>query len=175
MEGKLDQVTRRGLVTALAAAGAAGAAGIASAMPKQMKMADLKKEGDIACLYHCDFADKARQMQMFNNISNHYSVYGGDPFALQLVTVAHSGGIRFFLQDWEGTPWAKQKFDPAVFERAVSLAKNGLKIHLCEITFQRLKIDKAKTRNADFLSFVPSGVATVAALQAKGFSYIKVQ
>jgi len=171
----MEQVTRRGLVAGLAAAGAAGAAGIASAMPKAISVQDIKKEGDAACLYHCDFAGKPRQMQMFNNISNHYSVFGANPFDCQLAVVAHSGGIRYFLQDWEGTPWAKDKFDMDVWERASSLSKNGLKIYLCEITYSRLKIDKAKTRNAEFLSFVPSGVATVAALQSKGFAYIKVQ
>jgi uncharacterized protein len=30
------------------------------------------------------------------------------------------------------------------------------------------------TRRDDFVSFVPSGVATVAAMQAKGFAYIKI-
>jgi uncharacterized protein len=37
-----------------------------------------------------------------------------------------------------------------------------------------LKIDPAKTRKDTFLKFVPSGVATVAELQAKGFAYLKV-
>ncbi len=63
---------------------------------------------------------------------------------------------------------------PALFERVTALAKNGLKVHLCEITFQRLKLDKAKVKDAPFISFVPSGVATVAALQSKGFAYLKV-
>jgi uncharacterized protein len=45
---------------------------------------------------------------------------------------------------------------------------------LCQITYSRLKIDPAKTRKDTFLKFVPSGVATVAELQAKGFGYLKV-
>jgi len=32
----------------------------------------------------------------------------------------------------------------------------------------------SKTRKDKFLKFVPSGVATVAELQAKGFAYLKV-
>ena len=48
-------------------------------------------------------------------------------------------------------------------------------MHLCEITFKRLNIDPAKARNVSFIDFVPSGVATIAALQSKGFGYIKVQ
>lgn len=62
---------------------------------------------------------------------------------------------------------------PGIFER-FEVAKNGLRVNLCEITFSRLKIDKAKARNADFISFVPLGVAAFAALQAKGFGYMKI-
>ena len=32
----------------------------------------------------------------------------------------------------------------------------------------------AKVKDMPFISFVPSGVATVAALQSKGFAYLKV-
>ena len=45
---------------------------------------------------------------------------------------------------------------------------------MCEITYKRHKIDLAKTSKDAFLKFVPSGVATVAELQAKGFGYLKV-
>ena len=50
----------------------------------------------------------------------------------------------------------------------------GVEAFLCQITYKRLKIDPAKTRTDAFLKFVPSGVATVAELQGKGFAYLKV-
>ena len=171
----MDKVTRRGLIGGLAAAGAGALASAAAAAPAMLQMRDLKKEGDVACVYHCDCGDKERMLQLLNTVSNPYSVYGANPFEVQLVIVAHSAGVKFFLDNHENTPWAKQEYDNTPFERASSLAKNGLKVHLCEITFKRLKIDMAKIRNADFISIVPSGVATVAALQSKGFGYIKVQ
>jgi intracellular sulfur oxidation DsrE/DsrF family protein len=163
--------TRRGLI-----AGAAGTlvAASAHAAPAQLAMTDLKKEADVACLYHCDYGDHARFDQTLNNISNHYSVYGADPFALQLVMVAHGPGVKFFLSSLDGSPWKAETIDPKVFDRVKDLAKNGLKVHLCEITFQRNNLDKAKVRDAPFISFVPSGVATVAVLQSKGFAYLKV-
>lgn len=159
---------------AAAAAGIVGAASPAMAAPRDLKLADLKKEADVACVYHCDFGDPQRFVQMLTNISNHYSAYGADPFALQVVVVAHGPGVKFFLSDLEGTSWREEAMVPKMFERVEDVAKNGLKIHLCEITFSRLKIDKAKARDADFVSFVPSGVATVAALQSKGFAYLKI-
>jgi hypothetical protein len=171
MTGRTLSTTRRSLLV-----GAAGGlvAASANAAPQAVSMADLKKEGDVACLYHCDYGDDARFAQTLNNISNHYSAYGADPFGLQLVIIAHSVAVKYFLSTLEGTPWKAEIIDPALYERVVALAKNGLKVYLCEITFQRLKVDKSKVKDASFISFVPSGVATVAALQSKGFAYLKV-
>lgn len=171
MTDRTLSTTRRGIIV-----GAAGGlvAASAHAAPQALSMTDLKKEADVACLYHCDYGEPARFAQTLNNISNHYSAYGADPFGLQLVIVAHSVAVKFFFSTLEGTPWKDETLDPALFERANALAKNGLKVYLCEITFQRLKLDKAKVKDAPFISFVPSGVATVAALQSKGFAYLKV-
>lgn len=173
MSHSLADTTRRSMLLA-AASGLAAAATPARAAPRDLKLADLQKEADVACVYHCDFGDPPRFVQMLTNISNHYSAYGADPFALQLVVVAHGPGVKFFLNDLTDTSWRDEVMVPKIFERIEDVAKNGLKIHLCEITFNRLKIDKAKARDAEFVSFVPSGVAAVAALQAKGFGYIKV-
>lgn len=171
MTSEITSATRRSLL--VGAAGTLVAASAQAATPA-LNMQDLKKEADVACLYHCDYGDHPRFAQTLNNISNHYSVYGADPFGLQLVIVAHSVGIKYFLASLEDTPWKDDAIPPKTFERVTDLAKNGLKVYLCEITFQRLKIDKSKVFEAPFISFVPSGVAAVAALQSKGFAYLKV-
>ncbi|WP_296573691.1 DsrE family protein [Phreatobacter sp.] len=139
-----------------------------------LQLSDLKKEADVACLYHCDFGDPPRFVQMLTNISNHFSAYGADPFAVQIVIVAHGAGVKFFLESLEGTSWRDEAMVPQIFDRVLAQAKNGLKAHLCDITFQRLNIDRSKVRKADFITFVPSGVATVAALQGKGYAYLKI-
>jgi uncharacterized protein len=156
----------------LAAAGLGARA--AQAAPAKLDMATLAKDTDVACLYHADFGDQARFSQLLNNINNHYSVYEADPLKLKLVVVAHAAAIKFFLEDLAGTPWEKETIDPEIYKRFVGLTKYGLEAYLCEITYKRLKIDPAKTRSAPFLKFVPSGVATVAELQGKGFAYLKV-
>ncbi len=170
----MTEIDRRALLTGVAAAGAAAISTEALAAPPMIKADDIKKEAGVACIYHCDFGDAPRFAQMLNNISNHYSVYGSNTFDIQLVTVVHSVGVKFFLETLDGTNWQNENVSPELFERVVSLSKNGLAVYLCEITFQRLKLDRAKARKADFIRFVPSGVATVAALQAKGFAYLKV-
>lgn len=173
MSDNAEAASRRAILVAAAAA-LVGTTPPAGATPRDMKLVDLKKEADVACVYHCDFGDPQRFLQMLTNISNHYSAYGADPFALQLSIVAHGPGIKFFLRSLEETNWRDEVMDPKTFERVEDVARNGLKVHLCEITFSRMKLDKARARDAAFISFVPSGVATVAALQSKGFAYMKV-
>ncbi|MBN8944059.1 MAG: DsrE family protein [Rhizobiales bacterium] len=170
----MSDVDRRMLLGGVAVAGALAASRPASAAVPMLQLADLKKDADVACLYHCDFGEPARFVQMLTNIGNHFSAYGANPFDLQLVVVAHGAGVKFFFETLEGTPWRDEAGVLPTFERVVAQAKNGLKVHLCDITFQRLNLDRTKVRSADFMSFVPSGVAAVGALQSKGYAYLKV-
>lgn len=167
----MTDVDRRALLGTL---GLIGAASAASAQPANRSLAELKKEAEVAAVYHVDYGDPPRFVQTLTNISNHYSAYGADPFALQIALVAHGPGVKFFLENLEGTPWKEEVMVPQIFERIDAIAKQGLKVHLCNITFERLKLDRAKVRKAAFIDFVPSGVATVAALQSKGFAYMKI-
>ena len=167
--------SRREIIGAMAASGAvlASTAGV-RANPALIDLAQIRKETDIACVYHCDFGDPQRFSQMLQNMLNHYTAYEFDSFRLKLVVVAHAAGIKFFLADRTGTPWEQDNIDPEIYQRFVGLTKYGAEGYLCQITYTRLKIDPAKTRKDAFLKFVPSGVATVAELQAKGFGYLKL-
>ncbi len=164
---------RRMILGAAAIGGVSATFTRATAGPRELSLADLKKEADVACLYHCDFGEAPRFVQMLQNISNHYSAYG-NPLDLQLALVAHGQGVKFFLETLDGTIWKDEVMVPQIFPRIADVAKNGLNVHLCEITFQRLNLDKGKVRKDSFISFVPSGVATIAALQSKGYAYIKI-
>jgi intracellular sulfur oxidation DsrE/DsrF family protein len=169
------RTSRREIIGAIAASGAvlASTSG-ARSNPAAIDLAQIKKETDIACLYHCDFGEPRRFSQMLQNMLNHYTSYDFDSFRLKLVVVAHGPGIKFFLADRTGTPWEKDDIDSELYQRFVGLTKYGAEGYLCQITYKRLNIDPAKTRKEAFLKFVPSGVATVAELQAKGFAYLKV-
>jgi uncharacterized protein len=170
----MAKTSRRGFLGALAASGATLTATSLAAAPGKLDIAGLKKDTDVACVYHCDFGDPGRFGQMLTNINNHLSVYEFDPFKIKIVLVAHGAGLKFFLEDLSGTPWAKDTIDSDLYKRFVGLSKYGVEAYLCEITYQRQQIDKSKTRKDSFLKFVPSGVATVAELQGKGFAYLKV-
>ncbi|MFL6797396.1 MAG: DsrE family protein [Xanthobacteraceae bacterium] len=165
---------RRQIIAAMAASPAVLAAPSSTqAQPVAVNFAEITKETDIACLYHCDFGDPQRFSQMLQNMLNHYSAYEFDNFRIKLVVVAHAAGIKFFLEDRSGTPWEKDEIDPAIYARFAALTKYGAEAYLCQITYKRLNIDPAKTRKDAFLKFVPSGVAAVGELQGKGFAYLK--
>jgi len=144
------------------------------AKPQEIDIADIKKDADVACAYHCDFGDPGRIGQMITNINNHLSVYDNDPFRIKIVVVAHGPGIKPFLKDLEGTPWSKDTVPSDIFARYEGLSKYGVEVYLCRITFKNNKIDLTKARTEPFIKLVSSGVATVAALQTKGFAYLKV-
>src|SRR5262249_24306448 len=148
-----------------------GGAGAAQAAPMLVAFDEFKKEAEVNVVYHCDFGDQNRFGQMLTNINNHLSVY--DPFTAKIVIVTHGAGIKFFLTDLAGTPWEKDTIDPDLSARIAALARYGVEVFLCEITFKRQKIDLSKIREAPYLRMVTSGVASVAELQAKGFSYVK--
>jgi intracellular sulfur oxidation DsrE/DsrF family protein len=170
----MPTTSRRRFLGALAASGATLTATQLAAAPGKLGFAEMKKDTDVACLYHCDFGEPQRFGQMLTNINNHLTVYDFDPFKVKIVVVAHGAGIKFFLEDLAGTAWENDKINPELYKRFTGLTKFGVEAYLCEITYTRQKIDMAKTRKDSFLKFVPSGVATVAALQGKGFGYLKV-
>lgn len=159
----MPRTSRRKFLSTLAISGATLAASRAVAAPDKLDLASLKKDTDVACLYHCDFGDPGRFAQLLTNMNNHLSVYEFDTMK-----------VKFFLDDLEGTPWASNKVDPDLYKRFIGLTKFGVEAYLCEITFKRNKIDFAKAKKDSFLKFVPSGVATVAELQSKGYAYLKV-
>jgi intracellular sulfur oxidation DsrE/DsrF family protein len=170
-------IDRRQVLAGMAAGAAAvGAQAQAQAQSsaRDLDLKQLKKETDVACLYHCDFGDDRRYSDMLRNINNHLSVYDFDPLGTKIVIVAHSVGIKYHLKTLEGTPWAAPPIDPELDKRMDALAKYGVEVYLCKITFERQKLALSLAKDAPYIRLVPSGVATVAALQAKGFAYLKV-
>ena len=124
--------SRREIVGALAASGAvlASTSG-ARGNPASLDLAQVKKDTDVACLYHCDFGDPQRFSQMLQNMLNHYSAYEFDSFKLKLVVVAHGAGLKFFLEDRTGTPWENDNIDPELYQRFVGLTKYGVEASIC--------------------------------------------
>jgi intracellular sulfur oxidation DsrE/DsrF family protein len=117
---------RRGFLGALAVSGATLAASRAGAAPDKLDLSKLKKDTDVACVYHCDFGDPQRFGQLITNMNNHLSVYEYDTMRVKLVIVAHAAGLKFFLDDLSGTPWANDKIDPDLYKRFTGLTTSGV-------------------------------------------------
>ena len=118
----------------------------AAAAPDKLDLAALKKDTDIACLYHCDFGDPNRFGQMLTNMNNHLSVYEFDDMRVKLVIVTHGAGVQVLHRRPDGTPWANDKIDPDLYKRFTGLSKFGVEAYLCEITFKRNNIDLGKAK-----------------------------
>jgi uncharacterized protein len=100
--------------------------------------------------------------QALRNVRNHLSV---DPKA-KIVMVMHAAGINYLMRnakDANGNP----------FEVTVQdLVSKGVEFRVCEITLKSRNIDKKQL--IEEVTYVPSGVAEVARLQAQeGFVYLK--
>ena len=100
--------------------------------------------------------------QALRNVRNHLSV---DPKA-KIVMVMHAAGINYLMRnakDSNGNP----------FEVTVQdLVSKGVEFRVCEITLKSRNIDKKQL--IDEVTYVPSGVAEVARLQAQeGYVYLK--
>ena len=116
--------------------------------------------GEVKVVYHLNEGILQASRAM-GNIRNHLDA---DPTA-KIVVVTHGAGIDFLLEG--ATNKAEQPFTGAIGE----LSGRGVEFLVCNNTLTGRKIDKNKV--AMEARVVPSGVAEVANLQAKGFAYIK--
>jgi len=111
-------------------------------------------------VYHVN--DAVNATATLRNISNHLEV---NPQA-QIVVVTHAQGVDFLMEgakDKNGNPYNVQ---------VETLAQQGVTFDVCEITLKNRKLDRKQFIPESV--FVPSGVAEIAKLQARGgYAYIK--
>jgi intracellular sulfur oxidation DsrE/DsrF family protein len=137
------------------------------------------KDDAIKVVYHADFADPRRFSAMLTNIHNMVSTYQAELKEYDVHIVFVSYGIRFVTQDkLAGTPFAE---DVALKQRRADLLARlaslrdteGVKLELCEITREAVRLPKEKIIPG--VTLVPSGVVRIAELQHQGFAYLKVE
>ena len=111
-------------------------------------------------VYHVN--DSVNAAAALRNVGNHLDV---NPQA-QIVVVTHAQGVDFLMEgarDKNGNP-----YNVAV----ETLAERGVIFDVCEITLKSRKLDRKLF--IPEAKFVPSGVAEIGKLQARGgFAYIK--
>lgn len=133
----------------------------------------------VKVVYHADYAEPRRVSAMITSINNMVTAYQNDlvDYDVRIVFVSH--GIRFLTKDkLKGTPFAEDK---ALAERRSSLMQRlaslqdiqGVKLELCDITRQAIRLDKKKLMPN--VKLVRSGVVQIAKLQHNGFAYLKIE
>lgn len=111
-------------------------------------------------VYHVN--ESANATAALRNIGNHLDV---NPQA-QIVVVTHALGVDFLMEG------AKDKNGNPYNVAVETLAGRGVTFDVCEITLKSRKLDRKKFIPESV--FVPSGVAEIAKLQARGgFAYVK--
>lgn len=113
-------------------------------------------------VYHVNYSDLKRQKGALRNAQNHINAVGKDKIDLRIVM--HGGGHTMLLS---------ANKDLELQNKIVSLKEQGVKMQMCANTIRGKKLDKKQLFGLQDSDVVPSGVAEIAALQAKGYAYVK--
>jgi len=114
-------------------------------------------------VYHINYDDQKKLNGTLRNIQNHINAVGKEN--LDLRVVVHGKGAALLLN---------AKEDLMLQEKIDNLKGQGIKFNVCNITLTRMKLDYKKDLfGVTDEDIVPSGVAEIAALQAKGYVYLK--
>lgn len=123
--------------------------------------------GDLAANVHPDkvvyhINDSTHATAALRNVGNHKDV---NP-AAQIVVVTHALGVDFMMEG------AKDKNGNPYNVMVEGLVGRGVVFDVCEITLKNRKLERKQF--IPEATFVPSGVAEIGKLQARGgFAYIK--
>ena len=126
-------------------------------------------------VYHINYDDPKLQLAAMRNIQNHINAVGAEN--LELRVVLHGNGLSLLLYPDSLAKLTKFKQANATEEmtaRIDGLKSQGVAFKLCGNTIKGRNVDlTADVYDADEVDVVPSGVAELAKLQTKGFTYIK--
>ena len=114
-------------------------------------------------VYHVNYDNEKQQIAAMRNIQNHINAVGKEN--LDLRVVMHGKGYTLLK---------RANDNPDIQSKVISLKKQGVKMQICANTLRGKKISyKNDLYDVEKADIVPSGVAEIAHLQAKGFSYVK--
>lgn len=152
-------------------------AGMLLMLPTTSPLAE--DDGVLKVVYHADFSSPRRVSAMITSINNMVTTYKSDleEYDVRIVFISH--GIRFLTKDkLAKTPFAEDKElaerRANIMQRLASLQNvHDVKLELCDITRQAIKLNKKKIMPN--VKLVRSGVVRIAELQHKGFAYLKIE
>jgi len=114
-------------------------------------------------VYHVNYDDEKELTGALRNIQNHINAVGKDN--LDLRVVMHGPGVALLQL-------ANTKPDMA--DKVANLKRQGIHFNVCANTLKGKKLNyKTDLYEVSEQDIVPSGVAEIAHLQSKGYSYVK--
>ncbi len=160
----------------LAAGPVAAFSGLALASRKVMAQAP---DAMPKVVWHVDYGEARRLSAQIQNANNMVTTYQNELIDYDVRMVFLSAGIRFVTEDpLSGTPFAEdaafRSARPDLIQRLLQLRDlHKVKLEYCEITAEAIGLPKPRVIKG--ITGVRSGVVRIAELQAKGFSYLKVE
>lgn len=114
-------------------------------------------------VYHVNYDDPKKQKGALRNIQNHINAVGMEN--LDLRVVMHGNGLSLLMRANE---------DPNFESSVLYLKDQGIGFKVCANTLRGRKISyEDDLFDVSKEDIVPSGVAEIAHLQARGYSYVK--
>ena len=114
-------------------------------------------------VYHVNYDNAKRQSGAMRNIQNHINAVGAENLDLRIIM--HGKGVSLLM---------KANSDANFESKVINLKGQKVAFKVCKNTLRGKKIDyKSDLFDVDESDIVPSGVAELAHLQDKGFSYIR--
>jgi uncharacterized protein len=110
--------------------------------------------------YHLNSGDTQEHLRFIGNVNNHINAIGNENIELQIVI--HGAGLSLLQTD-------NEKLNKAID----GIREKGIKIAICNNTLRGKNVNWSSLRGVKENDIVPSGVAELAYLQQKGFTYIK--
>ncbi len=125
-------------------------------------------------VYHINYDDPKQQAGAMRNIQNHINAVGAEN--LDLKVVLHGKGLSLLLTP-DNAAKTKLTLGNASDEmqaKISGLKDQGVNFQVCSNTLRGKKVSyEEDLYDVDKADIVPSGVAELASLQAKGYTYIK--
>jgi uncharacterized protein len=125
-------------------------------------------------VYHINYDNPKKQAGALRNIQNHINAVGAKN--LDLKVVLHGNGLSLLLSPdaLKHTKMKAANANEAMITRIDNLRAQGVSFEVCNNTLAGRKINYENDLHfVDKKHIVPSGVAELARLQQRGYTYIK--
>lgn len=113
-------------------------------------------------VYHVNVNDAKRHNSVLGNIQNHINGVGAE--RIDVKVVMHGAGIELLRN---------AKKDPQVQAKVDNLKLQGVEFKVCANTLRKKNIKIEELYDAKTEDVVTAGVAEIAALQQKGYVYLR--